>query len=121
MFIWSPRRGVFKNHVKVDLKRCRVSVSDRQCFTSFYQCCRKATVFREISDEKLGFCTQHDPEQVKKRQKTQTERARAVTNARIRPYEIARCYKDALVAIGKAKTLARTRELAARALRQFSD
>jgi glycine/D-amino acid oxidase-like deaminating enzyme len=68
--IWTPEAWAAKNGSKPNPDNCRASCSDNGRIIHFWQCTRKPKVFRELDHPKgtFGFCGQHDPVAVARRQ-----------------------------------------------------
>jgi len=65
--IYTPLKWQESLGYSVSLDRCRASVHEGGRGVGFHQCGRKPTVTREVDGQEYGFCKQHDPVEVAKR------------------------------------------------------
>lgn len=91
--VWLPRW----DYEQVDRKRCRANVSGIGP-ASLCQCSRKPKVTRvDDAGVGFGFCSQHDPEAVARRDAERQAKRRAEGDVRARRWEVRRV-RDALAA-----------------------
>ena len=87
-----------------DLKCCRASVYEGVS-RNFYQCSRKATIFRCVEGRDVGFCRQHDPEAVAARNAARNAAWKAESDARTARFYREKREREAVAACREAMQL----------------